>query len=878
MRSTLYLFVILIITVFGCSADRSDPISYDAVNQAESVNSLPIIACDGSTAIGMLGVYNLVISPDGYTAELVPLRTPLLGESYVVSGASFFTITPCNDCLKVENIALDEDSRIVLGMKVKHPFPKGDELKPPSALNRLDLDVFDLALGISPFGDGNKTYFSQLNASAQTGILYNADGYTTELSSLIGDDAAIPYKTCYESENNNRFEMSTDYQPFECVFVPGEETTFTLYLTMGYGASAKKPQRLFPTYYVPEFNRKAAWRVEVTPPVSPDTWNASDNTTEYPVTIDIYDWNHGAQVAAGFPDPENTDYIYAASDVGAVTLEVPGMTSSLVSATTTDTTTNGWDDPLTYIASFPNELGLAGGEYNGLVKVTDTRNPGSVILGGETDTLANSPDGILLSWHELDEFATYQIFSATILEDSPVCDVEVVTAMPYVGWATRIEFDASASYDPHGSDLIYEWDFDDDGSFGDSYDSGTDANPQKLYDSVYIGRVCVKVSRDGAPGESSCCVDVDIKAYPLKNIDISNGNNIARDLAIDPQSGDILVYYEQGDVRRYFLDNFFSDFETYQCFWATEENLGTHNPDRDYYETGDYIDINTDGDFIIAVHRRYNDPPPAPYTNLRNVWGYFYSSDGTEIINHHWHDTWFTAWQAHVFDAHAYPASYSFRSRDMGFTWEYGSGGIRENNHVTWQDPDYLGFTDCKEGGTGLTGYPIVPFTGCRVAATETDMGLEYIWILMKQNTVAWLWHMHPVLSSPSGAWTEIGPRFGTHSADNLATLFTPLPYENSTTDDDGLYCGQDITRDNTNMYFILDRHNPEEPFEWRIKTFTYTVMPPETTPTGGFGDASDWELTPIRIEGSDHDGKVAVLHVSETQSMLSVFLESETP
>jgi hypothetical protein len=105
----------------------------------------------------------------------------------------------------------------------------------------------------------------------------------------------------------------------------------------------------------------------------------------------------------------------------------------------------------------------------------------------------------------------------------------------------------------------------------------------------------------------------------------------------------------------------------------------------------------------------------------------------------------------------------------------------------------------------------------------------------------------------------------------------TPQPYENASEDDDGLYCAQDITRDSENMYYVLDRHGLD-PYTYVIKTFTYTLLPTATTPHGSFGDSDDWVNTPMRIEGSDYDGKIVVLHVSDTTSMISVFLEDETP
>ncbi|MCD6218480.1 hypothetical protein J7L05_11585 [bacterium] len=423
------MIALLVLIFAGCSSSATNPVtSVNPVNgnQANAIDTLPVIAFDGSGAIGLMGAYGVSINLDEMTFDITPLRTSALGESYIVSGKAFFTMTPCSDCLQIDNISMDLDGNIVLGLTVKHPFPKGDTLKPPTAVNRLDLDVFDLAVVMLPV-EVTADIYSLTGAQTYPGVLINADGYTTELANVVDDASALPYKICFEDANNNRFEMGTDYQPFDMVINPGAGLNFELWLTMGYGASAKKPQRLNPSYYIPEFNRKSAWKVVVTPPEGEDppaagnTWTSADTTTDFTVTIDIYDWNHGATIAVGeYPDPANPDYISASSDISAVTVEVPGMTSAIVSASTVDTTQNGWDDPLTYTASFPNENAIAEGVYQGLVKVTDSRIPGVSAYGGETDTLVHAPDGIILEWYNMNEFATYQTFPATVVVGSTI--------------------------------------------------------------------------------------------------------------------------------------------------------------------------------------------------------------------------------------------------------------------------------------------------------------------------------------------------------------------------------------------------------------------------------------------------------------------------
>jgi hypothetical protein len=98
----------------------------------------------------------------------------------------------------------------------------------------------------------------------------------------------------------------------------------------------------------------------------------------------------------------------------------------------------------------------------------------------------------------------------------PVCVIDPIGAHnPVQGYVeVCIEFDATGSYDPDGSIVSWEWDFDDDGTFGDPYDSGTDDDPTKCWTADYQGRVCLRVT-DDMGASSECCVDVDIEVLPL---------------------------------------------------------------------------------------------------------------------------------------------------------------------------------------------------------------------------------------------------------------------------------------------------------------------------------------------------------------------------
>jgi len=428
-------------TLIGCSEGNnpSTPISSNA-----PFDTIPIVEMNDMDGVidmlGTLSAYQLTIDPETMTADLVSKRFSTIGESYLISGLGFFIFTPCKDCLKLTGFGFS-GFNIMLEFKVDHPFKAGDPLLPPTAMNRLDLDIFDLAMVIMPH-DITPTSYALTGANIYTDVVSNASGYTRELAEATADDAAMPYVLVVDDSVGgtstwNKFAMG-ESAVVDVAFMlsTGIPLTFDMYLTMGYGASAKRPQRLEPKYYNPEFNRKAAWKVKVTPPEgsSPpakgNTWDDTDNATKYNVMVGVYDWQTLATVYPISSDFENApaDNVYTASEVESVSVEIPGMNDTLPQVSTPVSGDGMPDNPLVYKVSIANANLLPAGSYLGLVKVTDTRNtlipPPSGT--GDRDFLIDSPFGIELNNYAMSEYATYQTFTATVVERlTPVGDVRI---------------------------------------------------------------------------------------------------------------------------------------------------------------------------------------------------------------------------------------------------------------------------------------------------------------------------------------------------------------------------------------------------------------------------------------------------------------------
>jgi hypothetical protein len=530
----LIAFIAIFALVMGCSGNA--PVTPE--NTGANTDMIPVVgltSADGVySMVGMMGGYELNLDTNNMTADLVPMRNVAIGESYIVSGLGFFTQVPCATCLKVTGVDFETDvtgTFIKVGFNADHPFDPGVGTQPPSARNRLDLDVFDLALVIVPL-DATADSYSLTDADAYATICAKADGYTTELSEVTTDTAACPYFLVVddaEAETNtfNKFAMGAEDILFDVYFRDGGP--FNMYLTMGYGFSAKKAQRLTPKYYNPEFNRKAAWKVAVeipsgaNPPAMGNTWDDSDITTTYDLVVKVYDWQQGVSASATVPydDEADTTLVYAVSNVSEVSLEVPGMFSPIMTMDTADSGSGAPDDPLVYTFSVANANGLDAGTYYGLVKVTDERSP--LTPTDSRDFIIDSPDGIALNNYSIPEYAAYQIFPAIIVVGcgpisgsitDPVCPVTGVFNNGFVA------FTASASSANGGNPVSYEWDMDYDGTTFDVDATGITASlgpftvPDPCIDNIpYDFTVACRVTDSCSPANvtivDTCTVTVD---------------------------------------------------------------------------------------------------------------------------------------------------------------------------------------------------------------------------------------------------------------------------------------------------------------------------------------------------------------------------------
>lgn len=457
---------------------------------------------NGESGSGVMGLYGLNIDAVSLDATLEPLtRGVQLGEDFEVDVTDFFRKSPCTDCLQVTGLSLDPSGNVLVDIEARHPFAV-----PPPGSGRLDLHVFDMELQVAVPGlSGNPDFYtnSQIDTRLsgvtsnvkimKPGFLTNADGYASHLTRIIdditGSEATLypfvlmkieePVSGQYNPATVSGFADLTNpvgYNVFgmgqagtaqlNLDFNGAEQVGVVLALDAKYGVSARgnipvgQPgNRRSPRYFLPEYNRKEAWRVltNVTANTLIDT-SASSFAT---IDIEINDWQHSlGTVNPGYVfTTASLDSLRQSSDVASVSISAPDLMAAPVTSSTPVSGDGSIANPLLYTMTVNNTLLAAAGEYFATIAVRDE------LRAAPPSNAGVERDGV--TFFEIDDFSTYQVVSLTVIpgNEPPNCSFIGTPSGGTVPHRTNVLLDASATTDdndPPGS-LIYEWDYDYDG-------------------------------------------------------------------------------------------------------------------------------------------------------------------------------------------------------------------------------------------------------------------------------------------------------------------------------------------------------------------------------------------------------------------------------
>lgn len=479
----LLITMIFLVMLPACSGNGENPISPDSPNPqyqsagshdvftpAEASDVLYSHASRGNLAYKAFGIYQIIIDPVTLTGEIIPARNALaIGDTFDADLTQFLTVTPCANCLQIDGINLLPDNQVQVGFAVKHPFA--------DIIARPDLHGFDVR-GIV-IADGNYNFpltivmLSELDfasARANVSLVANADGYTHHFDELAADpnyfdpprdyDANInPFKSYFIDGSTPAFDphspsghnvMATgaDWETQDYIFNIGigSPIAFAFVVDCAYGHSATYENRDTPYYFLPEYNRKEAWKVDVA--IVTNDLQSGDTGSTAQLAIEVCDWQAGLDADPEYPNTDNLDGISAVSDVASVSVEMTNV-SAFVQSDTPNSGSGTAADPYLFNLTVTNTEGVAAGYYNGIVAIRDDLQGHQGPMG-----IPENPNGFPFEGPEIYDYSVYQIFTIRVHGSAPV--VNSIAPPGTVFENDTVQLSATVS-EVDGDDITYLW-------------------------------------------------------------------------------------------------------------------------------------------------------------------------------------------------------------------------------------------------------------------------------------------------------------------------------------------------------------------------------------------------------------------------------------
>jgi hypothetical protein len=415
------------------------------------------------------------IDPVKLEGEIIPARNAsAIGDVFDADLTQFLRYTPCNNCLQMGAMNINDAGNILVEFKMRHPFE--------NAALRPDLHAFDVrGILIAP----GSTQFplttvhlpggTEEPAMGNVGTLVNADGYTSHFDSLAERDEYFGAPKNYSGNINpfKRFFENPSGGTFDPLFPEGHNVlrtgaswssniyelkppavgniNFVFIADVAYGVSAKFSNRFSPLYYLPWFNRKEAWKTTVSI-LTNDLIGGNMQSTAL-IRATACDWQAGLQATPEYPNCA-LSCIPEKSDVKKVTVEIPSVTSQLQNKTTPNSGTGSSDNPYIYDFTITNELGAPAGIYKGIIAVRDDLDGTNGPMG-----IPEGPDGFPLAGPDLMDYAAYYVFDIEVAgnpNQDPIIDTLPHSVNSPVQERSLQLFIVQA-HDPDGDELHYFW-------------------------------------------------------------------------------------------------------------------------------------------------------------------------------------------------------------------------------------------------------------------------------------------------------------------------------------------------------------------------------------------------------------------------------------
>lgn len=454
-RSLLPLLGGALLLATACQSGSNAPTNAAPAATPTPAPAIPASVWDADLAPGqgLLGLNQVTLDLAQFSAVVEPVRmAAAIGDSFDVDIYEYLKKSPCSDCLKVEGLQYN-GGNVEVRFAARHPFAFGPA--------RYDLHVFDVRGTLIPIS-GNASpsgIQSQMGAASQEatgafGILANADGYssffTEQVAPYVGGVGAVgtifPYRTMFRDLGPSSYLPGTwsfaDLQfpgghnvmamgegfdasstPFEIdVQGLGNQVQFLFLLDAAYGASATRPTRLTPRYFLPEFHRKEAF--EASMEITGGTLPAGGGPAFVQAVVTARDWQGDAIANPAFGPDAPADSLKHQSSVASIEFFVPGVTTGAPQVKTNGVdftgVVNAGEYWTTYeaIFSFQNQAAASEGMYWAVAAIRDSLyNTGDALAVTRQFPAGQPPQ-------PLTDLTTYVVAAVEVEANGPTFDLE----------------------------------------------------------------------------------------------------------------------------------------------------------------------------------------------------------------------------------------------------------------------------------------------------------------------------------------------------------------------------------------------------------------------------------------------------------------------
>ncbi len=487
LRNGIIVLLLSVVVLIGCTAAQNTPVSGDI--PAPGGPSGESVVTDSHPGPVCWGIWEVTIDPVAGTFEIVPLR-----HADFAANVTMFLQEPAGSTtfFMLNDMVIDLDSQpgfIIIDVDVglRHPFPGLDQFTGfdvrgvfmhdgeytsaedssatyagPSVPRLLNPDGYTRWMNWSEFPTYGVLGYTE-GALGTPGLdpdatlnpyRYFASGLDAEVNveDFFADPSNIENRGCFRTGDAN-------FRHYQMIW-PGTVVTFQYAVVASWEPPDPSPPIKIPDDFSISANCAEAFHLAISDNGSTAYYeDPSTHGGDLHLNLEVFDWgvlSNGTAIA---------------DEIGSITFESPGgMIASPVTL-----------DPATLTAS-PGTAVSSVFQID-ILGVDPTGLEGQTVLCRVTSAIHDSYDygfGVPVPDAPL---ATYLVYDQHILDMDPSNKPTAVAEACDCLWIApggSVTFDGTQSFSPNGAITDWEWDFDGDGTFGDSH-AGPPEHPTHTY-------------------------------------------------------------------------------------------------------------------------------------------------------------------------------------------------------------------------------------------------------------------------------------------------------------------------------------------------------------------------------------------------------------